>query len=58
MFKFEVKFVNLSHQNPHLENAKSVTDDRTRSLASFAAASSDVKILRLIVLHSNLKSNL
>ena len=22
MLKFEVKFVNLSHQNPHLENAK------------------------------------
>ena len=29
MLKFEVKFVNLSHQNPHLENVKSVTDDRS-----------------------------
>ncbi|WP_297987944.1 hypothetical protein [uncultured Campylobacter sp.] len=35
----------------------SITGERVRSLASFAAASSDVKILHLEILHLNLKSN-
>ena len=35
----------------------SVTDERVCLLASFAAASSDIKILRLEILHLNLKSN-
>ena len=35
----------------------SVTDERVYSLASFTAASSDEKILRLEILHLNLKSN-
>ena len=71
-FKFGVKFYFAARLFPpyfallrYIRNCKqkaarsaSVTDDRTRSLASFAAASSDAKILRLEILHLNLKSNL
>ena len=53
----QISASNFTYLDLYLENVKSVTDDQTRSLASFAAASSDAKILRLEILHLNLKSN-